>query len=283
VWGQLHLAGEWKSRQQRREEARQVAKLLLRRGPPKGFRWDYTLGFLGIAIGIFLVLVPPQTRVATVIWLGALFSVLVYPALHLAELVLRSNQKWRTYPTTLFILAAVVATIGLRIWPLVHRHILSQDERMSFEAPLKSQAKNREEIWIFCPQSDEIICSYAVQYVNLFREAGWKVQGNAVQRATLANPPSGVVFFKHGNGQLDPNNWRSGLWTRMSSSLVSVRQAFINIGIEPDEQSDAQLPEDVLRVYFGVEKSNEMERTSLTDSIDQMNQAIKAKQIPAPR
>jgi hypothetical protein len=157
---------------------------------------------------------------------------------------------------------------------------LNEKEKVAFEEPLKAQVSPRDELQIACPGADESACIYASQFINLFRDAGWKVRGNIVDRVVLATPSSGVILYERGTGKLDPDNWRSGLWMRISPSLLHVRQAFINIGVEPDSGANPSLQDGLITVYFGSEKSNESERTQLTDVIDAMNSEIRKGHIP---
>ena len=175
-----------------------------------------------------------------------------------------------------------VGSYGWLVWPPVRRHTFNQRERYAFEKPLQEQKEPRETITLSCPAADENTCVYAAQFVDMFREAGWKIQNNAVERVTLGRAYPGVILVKHGTGKLDPNNWRSGLWTQMSPSLEHVRQAFINVGIEPDSIADEALPQDMLRVYFGSEKINPSERTSLTDAMEALERERQRGTVPKP-
>jgi hypothetical protein len=149
---------------------------------------------------------------------------------------------------------------------------LTANERTRFEKPLIVQQKGEhEEVQFTCPAADENTCVYAEQFIDMFREAGWRVQNNEVQRGTLARPPSGIVLFKHTDGTPDPNDWKSGTWTRISPGLVSVYQAFASIGIEVDGAGRKDISEDVLTIYFGQEKSDESDGTPLTQTMQQIS------------
>src|SRR5262249_51549829 len=110
-----------------------------------------------------------------------------------------------------------------------------------------------------------------------------EVQKNQVQRGMLGAPLAGVILVKRGTGTIDQSNWRSGLWTEVSPSLEHVRQAFINIGIEPDSIADQRLPENTIRVYFGSDKPNEGERTPLTDMMERIEGERRNGTIPKPQ
>jgi hypothetical protein len=265
------LAEQWKSRRQRREEAREAAKLLMRQpSRDKKFRWDYTLACVGVSIAIGIVLAPPQTPLLTGLWLLAFFGVLVYPVLHFSAWILGVKRKWDTDLPTVAILVVVVFLFGRAVWPRSHRHVFSETEQNVFEQPLKGQVEPHEEIQIACPQADENTCIYAAQFIDFFRDAGWTVRGNKVERVTLAKPLKGVILFKQGTGKLDPANWRSGLWTAFSPSIKSVGQAFVNVEIEPDSGANPDLPEGVITIYFGPEKPNEAEKTPFTRTMESL-------------
>jgi hypothetical protein len=274
------VSDDKKTRQQRRAEAREAAKLLVRGKTPGAFRWDYTLGLVGAAIGIILVLAPPKTRQETVLWLVAMFALLVYPAFHVVRASLQSRVKWLQTPVAMILLGGVVFGIGHHVWPPIRRHTLSVQERYSFEKPLSEQKEPREEIQILCAEGDEPSCLYGGQFVNLFREAGWKVQNNRIERVRLNNPSAGIVLFKHGTGKLDPDNWQSGLWTALTASLVDVRRAFVNIGIEPESASNPELREGVISIYFGLEREDEGAPTNLTSTMKKLGSEWRGGPIP---
>jgi hypothetical protein len=272
-----------RKRAERRSAVREAAKLLVHQAPgSKDSRWGYVLACLGVAIAITIVLAPPQTPISTGTWLSALFGVLLYPAFCLAHWTLPTTARWITRAVAVVGLACILFPLGIRVWPR-GRHNLSERERYAFERPLREQKVAREEIQIACPQDDEKTCVYAAQFIDFFREAGWTVQGNQLERVTLAKPLAGVTLFKHGSGKLDPSNWRSGLWAALSPSVESVYQAFVNVGIEPDSGANPQLPEGIITVYFGPEKYNPAASTLLGEAIRSVEQARRRGAIPGPK
>jgi hypothetical protein len=69
------------SRPERREAARELAKLLLKQVPEKKkFCCDYTLAWVVPALAITIVFVAPQTPLAAALWLSLLFGLSVYPS-----------------------------------------------------------------------------------------------------------------------------------------------------------------------------------------------------------
>lgn len=263
--------------------ARAPAKSLLRQQPrQKAFRWDITLA-LGVAIlAVVIVFVPPQSERAAAFWLCAMFGLGVYPILHISEWLHRRKSSWMMRGFTIAAWAATMVIFGVNTWPPVRRHPLSARERFKFEAPLSQQKENKEEIQLTCPQDDESVCVYAGQFVNYFREAGWKVHDSKVQRITMSTPVAGIVLFQHGVGKLNPDDWRSGLWTAISLSFVNVRQAFVNIGIQPEAGANPDLPEGLITVYFGPPRENEGAPTQLSLSMDNMEKLWREGRVPRP-
>jgi len=264
-------------------EARKLAKSAVSRSErTEKFRWDYTLGCIGFALAIIIALAPPQTPLSAGAWLLALFIVFVYPMLHLVESLCRSTNERITYPVAIAVLVCGIFVFGRHTWPHERRHIFTDAERQAFEKPLKAQTTPREEIQIACPQADESVCVYAAQFINMFREAGWRIQDNQVQRGMLGTPLAGVVLFSHSDSKPDPNNWRSGVWTAFTPSVENVYQGFANVGVEPDSSSRTDIPENVMTVYFGSEKSDEGEKTQLTAAIETIRRYRKEVKLPKP-
>jgi len=222
-------AGSAGLRERRPSGSCETAKLLLRGDKPKqAFGRGNTLTLFGTVVGIVLVVNPVRTRGETVFWLFVMFAALIYPLLHLARTILHDKLKSLQALASIGLPAILVIAIGHHIWPPIHRHALNDRERALFEKPLSEQKEPREEIEILCAQGNEPVCVYAAQFVNFFREAGWKVRDNHVQPVTLSNPTAGIVLFKHGQETLDPDKWQSGLWTALTAScaLREVRRPY---------------------------------------------------------
>jgi hypothetical protein len=107
------------TRAERRAAAREVAKRLLQNPPKqKSFRWDYTLGCIALAMGILIVVVPPQTQLSAALWFFALFAVLVYPVLHLSVWILPPRKRRAiTYSVAVLVLVLGVGAFGSSRWP----------------------------------------------------------------------------------------------------------------------------------------------------------------------
>ncbi len=105
-----------KTRQQRRAEAREAAKLLVQGEPRPGFRWGHTVALLGAAAGVVLVLDPPETPLAIVFWLAVMFGTLIYPTLHMVRAVLGRGVRRFQVPLALFLLGGLVALFSWRLF-----------------------------------------------------------------------------------------------------------------------------------------------------------------------
>lgn len=244
---------------------------------------DVVLWCLTGVMAVALYLAPEKTPGRVILGLLCMAALALHPALHLPWVVNAVSKKARVARSSvaLFGVGALIVLYGWLVWPPPRRHVFDLHERYAFEKPLTEQQSPREEIRIACPTADEKTCVYAAQFIDFFREAGWKVQGNSVERTVLGKPLAGVIFFQHGTGKLDPSNWRSGLWTAFSPSLENVRQAFVNVGIEPEAMADPAYPEGVIGVFFGAEKANPKERTQLTDDAEKITRARRSGQIPS--
>jgi hypothetical protein len=131
---------------------------------------------------------------------------------------------------------------------------LTAEQQAQFISRLKVQQQSRKEIRLGCAVFSEeacVLCVLAGQLLKVFREEGWVVQGNKVERVTLPKPLAGVALFKHGEGQLDPSNPKSGLWVEQTASLVTLRASFAKIGMEADTRADAQMPKGTIGVFIG--------------------------------
>ena len=117
---------------------------------------------------------------------------------------------------------------------------------------------------------------------NYFGEAGWDVDGT-VQRVTLIRPMQGVVLVEQGGteeSQTTKWKWNIGGWTKLTPTYEDVYQAFSNIGIEPDGSANYALPDNQITVYFGPEKENESEPTTLSGTIANLRRQRAAGLLP---
>jgi hypothetical protein len=64
--------------------------------------------------------------------------------------------------------------------------------------------------------------------------------------------------------------WNQGEWTLIKPDMWTVRQAFVNVGIEPDEYSGGTIPENQINIYIGHEREDESIPTDLTRSFGEI-------------
>lgn len=218
-----------------------------------------------MAIGLALA-APKIGQIATVIGLIGMGVLLVHPLWKLPYVrkAVTLRKRWVRFAEMFLASSLVLFFFGVWVWPPAHRHRLEKGEWEAFQAPLKRQIDPKERIQILCPPDDESSCVYAGQFVNVFRDAGWTVENNGVQRVAMQLPTAGVSILTRGEGQLDPNNWRSGLWQTWTPSFISVCQSFEGIGIEPEAYATLQQHPDEIALYFGPEKENPSEKTAVT-------------------
>ncbi|MEJ7608729.1 MAG: hypothetical protein WKF37_21270, partial [Bryobacteraceae bacterium] len=107
------------------------------------------------------------------------------------------------------------------------------------------------QIRIGCPPSQEDSCVHAGDFLDFFRRAGWRVEGNSVQRVTMGKPEAGILLFLHGSGQNDPNDPNSGLWTTETESVKTVEAAFKKIGLRVGHRAAREIPEGIIAIHFG--------------------------------
>ena len=180
-------------------------------------------------------------------------------------------------------MVVAVALYGWFVWPHARRHVLTDRERRAFEKPLAEQNNHANKciysvhkqmrVPAYTPPSSPICLGRLVRVVK----------GNVARKEEpWATRLPESFSRKRGTGHLDPNNWRSGLWMNMSPSLGECRShGFAGIGVQPDSFVDSALSEDEITVYFGPEKENAAERTSLTDSMERLEMERRKGTIPA--
>lgn len=124
------------------------------------------------------------------------------------------------------ILAAVIVGVwAYAFWPLIGLGQLSPSQRERFVAVLKGEPKPLP-IHLMCPPGDEVDCSSATQFIDLFLSAGWPVVGKAVQRIEAGQPREGLYFVLYRAGEFDYAKPEIGLWTKSTSAYRTVRRAF---------------------------------------------------------
>jgi hypothetical protein len=196
------------TRAERRATAREAARLLMRQqAQPRGFRWDYTLALAVAVIAVIQVFVPPQTPRTALFWLVATFGMGIYPVLQIAEWGVGREGSWIVRGVALAVWSVAMGVFGFRVWPAIpYYHKFAKEELTQFSSTVSNPPSDAEQLRIGCPQSSEDLCITAGQFLPLFQRAGWKVEGNSIQRLILPKPISGVVIFRHGQGTPVPSN-----------------------------------------------------------------------------
>jgi hypothetical protein len=148
-------------------------------------------------------------------------------------------------------------------------------EREKFEKPLMELKQPKMTVHLYCAPEDEVDCEYAADLIPLFGEAGWDVS-TAVERITLGRPKPGIIIGLHGTVKPEDEpklKWNEGEWTRSTPEEWAVRQAFVNIGIEPDSMSGAIVPENQINIYVGHEREDESAPTEMTQAFENLEHA----------
>src|ERR1022692_2699980 len=115
----------------------------------------------------------------------------------------RNSKSWIYEQTSrltvaIQLMTAVIVTMILVVisWPSIvdesHKElfIINSDK---FISVLRAQAEARYVIRIGCEPRAEESCVIAGRFVEFFREAGWIVEDNSVQRTMLGKPEAGIL------------------------------------------------------------------------------------------
>ena len=207
----------------------------------------------GVLLAILGMVVPMTIWLRIVLWL--MFAAI------LVDLVWRSpftigRQRWVRWLATvgcLFLTFALAWEGTVRQYRKEHARKLTPQQRADFVSTLRAGQPPHESIRIGCPQSSEDACVFAATFIEHFKNAGWTVEPDAVQRLVLPKPMAGVAIFRRGTGVIDPSNPQSGLWVQQTPDLERVTRAFARLGFATQPQADPTMPEGVIGVYFGPE------------------------------
>ena len=274
LWArQRQLPEQQKPRAQRREEARALAKEMLRSEKIKPATTKLDKGwFLAAFMALALLLIAPKIgRAITAVVLVAMASCLVHPIWHLSIVQQASRHSIRNWRFAGISLVALISMglFGVYVWPPIKRHTLTAKERASFENALRAQKGDDIEIQLACPPNDEKGCTYAGQFIRAVGDSGWKVQAY-VSRLTLTKPLEGIMIYRRGgNRDYSLQHYDAGGYFNINEPhLLAMQKAFQSIQIEPSGGTNPDLPENVMMIYFGPERENEAEPTDLTRSTE---------------
>jgi len=229
---------------------------------------DMVLWFLSafMALGLFLA-APKLGRDVTFIVLIAMLGCLIHPISQLRMVRKAKSKRIKTawFVGSLALAAILVTAFGISVWPPIKRHLLTAEERASFENALKPQKGDDLEIQIACPPNDERGCIYAGQFIRPVGDSGWKVQAY-VSRLTLTKPFDGIMIYRRGgNRDYSLQHYDAGGYFNINEPhLLAMQKAFQSIHIEPSGGTNPDLSENVMMIYIGPERENEAEPTDLT-------------------
>ena len=229
---------------------------------------DAVLWCLATAMALALQVFPGRSPFYIAVCVVAMWMLLVYPVCHLPWV----RKAFGRRIIALIIISCAIVAYGKYCWPPVHRHTLSKAEREKFEEPLKGLKQPQKSIHLYCAPEDEVDCEYAADLIPFFGEAGWDV-ASMVERVTLGRPKSGILVGLHGTVKPEDEpklKWNEGEWTLITPEEGAVRQAFVNIGIEPDSISGATIPENQINIYVGRERENESAPTDMTRTFENL-------------
>ena len=235
-------------------------------------RKSTTANFTGVAVAIVIGFIPNRTQIWITLGLSFAALCLIY-GLSQSEWIAGADspmKKWTRFGFGSVVCVSLFAGFAAFIWPPVHRHALSKSERDKLEKPLMELKKPQMSIHLYCAPSDEVDCEYAAGLIPLFGEAGWDVS-TVVERITLTRPGPGIVIGLHGTVKPEDEpklKWNEGEWSRMPPEEGAVRQAFVNIGMQPDSTSGAVVPENQINIYVGHEREDESAPTALTQTYE---------------
>jgi hypothetical protein len=219
-----------------------------------------------MALALF-PLAPKLGRGLTAVVLILMVVALWYPAWHFVGQI-TGKIKWNrriSFTVAMVAVAALHVLFGAYVWPPIQRHLLTAEERKSFENALKIQKGDEIEIEIACSPNDERACTYAGQFIRPVGDSGWKVQAY-VSRLTLTKPLDGIMIYRRGgNRDYSLQHYDAGGYFNINEPhLLAMQKAFQSIQIEPSGGTNPDLLENVMMIYFGPERENEAEPTDLT-------------------
>jgi hypothetical protein len=129
---------------------------------------------------------------------------------------------------------------------------LTPQQQSLFIAALKKQPGGK--IRLGCASGSEESCIFAQQFLGLFKEAGWSVEGEKVERVVISKPFFGVGIFMLG-GEKTPTAQPGIYWSRVRSELQPFFEVLLDgfgqLGIEAKGINDAAFPEHLIGVFFG--------------------------------
>jgi len=129
---------------------------------------------------------------------------------------------------------------------------LTEQQRAIFLSTLKKQPGTK--VRLGCAIGSEESCVYAQQFLPIFKEAGWTVEGDRLERATISQTFFGVGIFMLG-GKKEPTAQPGMYWVQVRPELqpffAVLVEGFGQLGIETKAIADENFPEHLIGVFFG--------------------------------
>jgi hypothetical protein len=121
-------------------------------------------------------------------------------------------------------------------------HTFSEKERSAFIEALKSSGAPTRSVWLSCPDGKPEICRLVKQFITMFQESGWRVEGSQVVQWKPAHPLGGVFLILQAVGEPDD-------LTRVAEK--GIKNSFTALGIPVQSASAPDVPKNSIGVFFG--------------------------------
>lgn len=144
-------------------------------------------------------------------------------------------------------------------WPVQGLGELTPDQRARFVEQMKANTA-RNPVRLMCSPASEIDCIVGAQFVELFVQGGWEVQGRVIHRENPGQPREGVYFVLNGP---DADYSVPSQWQKYPAGYLPVVMAFSElVPIAKDPTAGFWLinqlvvgkdfPDGVIGIYFGL-------------------------------
>jgi hypothetical protein len=121
-------------------------------------------------------------------------------------------------------------------------HAFSAKERSAFIDSLKARGVPTQSVWLACPDGETDTCRLVKQFVTMFQESGWRVEGSQVVQWKPAHPLGGVYLILQAAGEPDES-------TKVYAT--GLKNSFTTLGIPVRSASAPDVPKNSIGIYFG--------------------------------
>jgi len=161
---------------------------------------------------------------------------------------LRTRLKAIALRALLFAVFLTISGYGMSLlWNRSHPpkplHEFSASERASFVDRLKAKGKPTRSVWLACPVGKTETCQLVKQFVPMFEESGWRIEGGEVIQWNPAHPLAGVYLISHATGEGEPDPPEA---SAIAGSLTA-------IGIPTQSAAAPDVPQNSVGVFFNPE------------------------------